>query len=545
MMLRKVAVAMVLLLAVCSCKKEAIVPMPPAAVLKNVSVQESRVVLPQGGSARIHFSVEAPDFSFSLTEGVVLFTFSLGKPSEVRLSDVRPEAEQGTYSALLSDRGGDNEYDLELRLGIRPEAGIDAFVFSQVFVVKGENAGTHGVVLDTGLPVMYLDTEQAAPIVSKEDFVPAVFSIRSEDSSEYLEETACSVRGRGNTTWEWPKKPYLIRLDKRESLLGMPKHKRWVLLANFMDRTLMRNLVSMKVASMTGLDWTPRCRSIELVLNGKHVGNYLLIEQVRVDKNRVPVTEMTPEDNEGEALTGGYLLELDFHYDNQVQWRDPHGRSHQPGFEASIPFGVKYPDPEDLTPSQLSYIQGFISRAAGALYGDGFTDSEKGYAAYLDVDSFIDYWLVFEVMGNHELGNPGSVYFHKDRGGKLKAGPCWDFDWGVLSYKTSPHAQTGLINLHSIWYDRLFEDPSFREKARARFQELLPLLQTIPAYMDETRERLRPSATLNFKMWNPVLDASMNGGQIINGDEAMSFDAAVDRLITIFEERLSVIANTL
>ena len=264
-----------------------------------------------------------------------------------------------------------------------------------------------------------------------------------------------------------------------------------------------------------------------------------------MDKNRVPVTEMTPEDNEGEALTGGYLLELDFHYDNEVQWKDPHGHGYQAGFEASIPFGVKYPDPDDLTPSQLSYIQGFISMAAGALYGAGFADPEKGYAAYLDVDSFIDYWLVFEVMGNHELGNPGSVFFHKDRGGKLKAGPCWDFDWGILSYKTSPHAQTGLINLKSIWYDRLFEDPSFREKARSRFRELLPLLQTIPAYMEETREQLRPSATLNFKMWNPVLDASMNGGQIVNGDEAMSFDDAVDRLITIFEERLSVIADTL
>lgn len=395
----------------------------------------------------------------------------------------------------------------------------------------------------TGLPVVSVNTEGGKAITSKTNFVQATLSIKGEGVS--LGETSCSIRGRGNTTWEWPKKPYLIKLDKKEAFLGMPKHKRWVLLANFMDRTLMRNLVAMKVASMTRLDWTPRCRSVELVLNGKHVGNYLLIEQVRVDDDRVPVTEMTPEDDKGEALTGGYLLELDFHFNNEVQWKDPHGRAVQPGFESSIPFAVKYPDSEDLTAVQLNYIKGYVSSAAGALYGSNFKDPAKGYAAYLDVDSFVDYWLVFEIMGNHELGNPGSVFFHKDRGGKLTAGPCWDFDWGILSYKTSPQARTGLINLKAIWYRRLFEDPAFRQKARNRFQELLPQLQTIPDYMEQTRKELQESAVLNFKMWNPAQDASMNGGSIINGDENMSFDNAVTQLITVYKERLSVIARTL
>lgn len=209
----------------------------------------------------------------------------------------------------------------------------------------------------------------------------------------------------------------------------MPAHKRWVLLANFMDRSLMRNLVSMKVASMTALDWTPGCVPVELVLNGKHQGSYLLIEQVRVDDDRVDIAEMTPEDNTGDAVTGGYLLEF--------------------------PFGVKYPDEEDLTKQQLAYIKKYVSDAANTLYGQDFQDPEKGWRAFLDEDSFIDYWIVFEVMGNHELGNPGSVFMHKDRGGKLVAGPCWDFDLGVLSYNTSPQARTGLINGKAIWYERL------------------------------------------------------------------------------------------
>lgn len=395
----------------------------------------------------------------------------------------------------------------------------------------------------TGLPVVTIATENGQGVHSKEEYVGATLQLAGKDVTPV--KATCSIRGRGNTTWTWPKKPYLIKLDSKGSLLGMPRHKRWILLANFMDRTMMRNLVAMKVASMTHLDWNPRCEPVELVLDGKHQGSYLLIEQIRVDKNRVPVTEMTPEDNEGEAVTGGYLLELDFHYDNEVQWKDPHGKGNEPGFEKSIPFGVKYPDSDDLTDAQLSYIKQYIYDTAEALYGADFQDPQKGYAAYLDVDSFIDYWIVYEVMVNHELGNPGSVFFHKDRGGLLKAGPCWDFDWGVLSYSWSPQARTGLVNRQAIWYRRLFEDPAFKAKVKARFQELLPALQTIPAYIEENRERLRPSSVLNFKMWNPAEDAEIHDGIIINGDEYLTFDNAVTRLKDVYENRLKVIQEKL
>jgi hypothetical protein len=148
-------------------------------------------------------------------------------------------------------------------------------------------------------------------------------------------------------------------------------------------------------------------------------------------------------------------------------------------------------------------------------------------------------------MGNHELGNPGSVFMHKDKGGKLTAGPCWDFDWGVLSYKTSPRARRGLINEEAIWYARLMADPAFRSALKARFLELLPSLEQVPAFMEETEQRLRRSAELNFSMWNPVQDASLNNGDIINGDEYLSFHDACERLRNIFRERLTVIRDCL
>ena len=271
---------------------------------------------------------------------------------------------------------------------------------------------------------------------------------------------------------------------------------------------MMRNMVAMKVSSMTRLAWTPRCRPVELVLNGKHVGNYLLIEQVRVDGDRINIDKKD-----------GYLLELDFHYDNVFQWKDH-----------NIPFAVKHPDPEEpteLTQERKAYIKSYITTVSNTLYGSNFKDPENGYAKYLDVDSFIDYWIVFEVMTNHELGNPGSVFMHKDKNGKLTAGPCWDFDWGVLTFDTTG-GDRRLINRHAIWYDRLFQDPAFLQKTRDRIRELLPQLQTIPDYIDECEALLSESA-----------------GQIINGDERMSFHDAVARIKKNYNIHLQFVLDNL
>ncbi|MBR5075844.1 MAG: CotH kinase family protein [Bacteroidales bacterium] len=538
---RHVSAVFAIALTVASCEqKEEFQTVALEPVLSSVQMQVNTVEIPVDGNVEVAFTVVDGKFAFNPASDVILSPQS----EAFSLTQVRSTGE-GRYVAVLSDTGKGEDYEYSVQLGVRKKAGEDSFVFSSSFTVRIHRLAPGVLIPETGLATVYIDTENNAPIVSKEEYVPAALTIRSDGGRYDLEQVNCSVRGRGNTTWEWPKKPYLIKLDKKAEVFGLPKHKRWILLANFMDRSLMRNLVAMKVSSMTNLDWTPHCEPVELVLNGRHRGTYVLIEQVRVDKNRVNVTEMTPEDNEGEAVTGGYLLECDFHYDNEVQWTDPHGGSVEWGSEGGIPFSVKYPDEEDLTEAQLAYIKQYVYDTAEAIYGPDFTDLEKGYANYIDVDSFVDYWLVFEVMGNHELGNPGSVFMHKDRGGKLVAGPCWDFDWGVLSYNTSPQGKTGLINGEAIWYARLFEDPVFKEKVKKRFQELLPQLETIPAYMDALQERLSESARYNFRMWDPAGDANMNGGFIINGDENLTFEEAVKRLKDNYDIRLGVLSEKL
>ena len=527
-----------LMITVLSCSREEIGQDNTSVVaepkLKSITVKDAVIVLETGGSAELNFTVADAGYKFS---ELLVQKADGSLPEFFDVSQFKKKDNDGNYTMTLTDKGVGEEYDESVSLAIvktNAATGNKSYVSSNSFRVRSEGLETGGVIINTGLPTVYVNTQNGVGIYSKTEYVPAQMSIKGVVPKDNLQPVACSIRGRGNTTWTWPKKPYLVKLDEKESIFGLPKHKRWVLLANFLDRTLMRNLVSMKVASfMTNMAWNPHCQPVELVLNGEHMGSYLLIEQVRVDNDRVNITEMTNADNSGNAVTGGYLLELDFHYDNEFQWKDH-----------NIPFAVKYPDPQDLTSQQKSYIKNYIAEVANVIYGSSFADPVNGYAKYLDVNSFIDYWIVFEVMTNHELGNPGSVMFHKDRGGLLTAGPCWDFDWGVLSFYTS-NGETGLVNKHAIWYDRLFKDDAFKAKVKARFNELLPQLETIPAYMEECRALLSESAKLNFAMWNPAEDASMNGGNIINGDENLSFDAAVDRLKSNYKKHLQVIQSKL
>ncbi|MBQ9410262.1 MAG: CotH kinase family protein [Bacteroidales bacterium] len=491
---------------------------PVGPVLKSIVLIDNAITLEPGGSAPLRFRVEDPDCEFKT---VSLLGTDGNVPSRFHLESYERDQAAGSYVAIIRNDTRDESYNRTVKLCITSDQG--AAIESPNFLVAGK-APKPGMV-HTGLPVVFVDTQGGVAITSKETFVNAKISIVGTEDLAGLQEVNCSIRGRGNTTWSWPKKPYLVKLEEKASIFGFPEHKRWVLLANFMDRTMMRNMVAMKVSSMTRLAWTPRCQPVELVLNGKHVGNYLLIEQVRVDGDRINIDK-----------TDGYLLELDFHYDNTFQWKDH-----------NIPFAVKHPDPDDpaaLTQEKKTWIKNYIASVANAIYGNNFKDPSNGYARYLDIDSFIDYWIVFEVMTNHELGNPGSVFLHKDKNGKLTAGPCWDFDWGVLTFDTTG-GDYRLINRNAIWYSRLFQDPAFLQKTRDRIQELLPQLNTIPDYIDECKALLKESAALNFQMWNPAEDAVSNGGKIINGDERMTFDQAVERIKSNYRIHLQLVLDKL
>ena len=496
-----------------SCRRDSIEVVPEP--IGRVSLTASSVELTPGGSAGIEFRVEGAE-----PGEVALRLRGGGSPEEFSLGGVDKGSGSGVYIANISDSGVSADYSREVCI----VAGGSASDFICVNCGRLQFAPA----VETGLPVVYVDTG-GRPVEVKGVDYQAVIGIKGTDGYDDLSPCSCYLSGRGNTSWRWDKKPYRVEFRDRVPVLGMPAHGRWVLLAGYPDRTLMRNLVAMRVSSLTSLDWTPRCVPVELVLNGSHVGSYLMAEQVDVDPARVDVD---PD--------GGFLLELDFYFDNEVQWMDGHGFSRR---LFGIPFAVKYP--RGIGQEQLGRIKKYVSDAAGAIYSDGFADPQAGYERWIDVDSFVDYWLVFEVLGNPELGNPASVFFHKDAGGTLVAGPCWDFDCCLRRGGTSLQEWAGIVNRYAIWYARLFRDEAFARRVRERFMELLPQLETVPSYIDECGQLLTASAELNFAMWDPSDDRWQNNGLPINGDEHLDFAEAVEQLRDVYLRRLELLKDNL
>ncbi len=382
----------------------------------------------------------------------------------------------------------------------------------------------------SNLPVVYIKTKGSVGITSKENWVgESTMTITNTLDEEFdMTYENMNIRGRGNSTWNYPKKPYAIKLDKKAKLLGMPEHKRWVLLANWMDRTCMRNTVAFEIARRTkDLDWTPRGQFVEVVLNGKFLGNYYLCEQIKVDEERVNIAEMKSGDIAGDALTGGYILELDTYFDEVNKFRTNHGTY---AGVTGLPIMIKEPDEDVLVSQQFSYIKDYVCNLEELLYRPDIS-TNSAYKDYLDINSFIDWWFVYELTCNAEPKHPKSSYMYKDKLGKLKAGPVWDFDWGTFV----PAINSFCIK-SSIWYGRLFSSPDFVAAVKTKWAESKADFDDILNFIDDTTEQISKSAKADGEQW--PINPSYTGGYI-NGDETLSFEQAAKRLKNAYQQRLA------
>lgn len=423
-------------------------------------------------------------------------------------TDKEGKTKAGQYVAYIQDNGSLRTYNekVALVLTTKDKTGKPVQYSSELFEVTSD-----------GLPMLYLTTPGGKPITSKDDWMAdCIIDLKNSEGEDILHFSDVSLRGRGNSTWSYPKKPYAIKLDKKAEILGMPAHKRWVLLANWMDRTLLRNSVAFEVARKTSLAYTPRGTFVEVVLNGTYLGNYYLCEQIKIDQERVNITEMKKTQTQEPEITGGYLVELDTYYDEINKFKTARKK---------LPVNIKEPDEEVLNSQQKSYIENYFNKIEDILYA---SNELSTYKDYIDTDSFIDWWLVHELTGNGEPNHPKSSYMHKDRNGKLKAGPIWDFDWGTFT----PGSNSFKAN-KSIWYDMLFEDPAFKARVKERWTSLKPGFQTILPFIDEQAAYIRQSAIVSNNMW-PIT-------QNVNGDEQMFFDDAVKRLRDAYEQRISTL----
>lgn len=382
----------------------------------------------------------------------------------------------------------------------------------------------------TGLPVVFVNTTCAQDEIVKEVWSEGgKVAILNPDTWELDYCGGTSVKGRGNTTWkECPKKPYALKLESKGSLMGMPKHKRWCLLANYLDRTLLRNAVAFEIAKCTSLDWTPSGRFVELVFNGVHQGNYFLCEQIKVDKNRVDITELEAEALEGDAITGGYIIELDTYYDEVNKFKSEY---------YDLPYMFK--DPDEVNSAQFTYLQGYVNEMEYSLKND---DEFKAgaYKEYLDPVSFADYWIVCELTRNREVNHPKSAYLNKDLLGKIKAGPVWDFDWETFT----PFSSLKNFEIDGVYYSRLMQDPEFKALVKSRWNAVKPQLLTIPDRIEQLSEEISASESVNWSMWPITKDKSWYWRNI-NGDIWKSFPEAVSRMKGAYSAKLEWMDNTI
>lgn len=351
----------------------------------------------------------------------------------------------------------------------------------------------------TNLPTLFIQTENNAPVVEKEKWLNAALTIVSSESSECITDVATEVRGRGNSTWGMAKKPYRLKLNKKASLLGLPaKAKNWVLLANYCDKSLIRNAVAFEISQQLDLEFSPSVRFVDVVLNGEYMGNYMMSDQVEVKENRVPVEEQEPEDTEEPAITGGYLLELDgFAASEPVWFQTPKG----------VKVTIKYPKDDEINTLQRDYITQYTQAFENRLFASDFSDPATGYRALVDTTTLIDWYIACELTGNSD--SFWSIYVYKKRENPLfYFGPLWDFDIAFNNDNRLGDATRKLMREHAhepkTWIQQMWKDAWFRGAVDRRWKELRAqgLIEHLINYIDRTVALIDGSQIKNFEKWN-------------------------------------------
>lgn len=442
---------------------------------------------------------------------------------------------------------------------VKLENGVATTVFANggEFVLSvGDKDYTIVFLNSSKLPTMFINTPEGGldRIHADKDYKEkgcTMLAINSKGKVDYNAALA-SMKGRGNSTWNYPKKPYNIKLDSKAKLFGMEKAKNWCLIANYGENSLIRNQLVYTMGAAIGMKETPDCKNIDLYVNGEYQGVYLITEKVEINKNRVDIfdlEEATEEANPGvdlstlsplgvrgkfsgylentqkwydipnnpENITGGYLLELDFseRYEAEAS-----------GFVTRNSQSVVIKSPEYASEAQVKYISQYWQEFEDALYSsDGYNDLDKSISDYIDITSFARSYLVQEWASNWDVGL-SSTFFYKDLDGKLIAGPIWDFDESLGNARGARDGidLTDPKNIHAkvrnLFYDSLmgsndvkatpnifalaYRHADFAEAVEEQIKNnLVPAAQKLMnSTFDDYVNSVRGSAIMNAIRWN-------------------------------------------
>ena len=372
------------------------------------------------------------------------------------------------------------------------------------------------------------------------------------------------IRLRGNTTQTYPKKPLAIKLNSKTSVLGMPAHKRWVLLANQLDHSMIRNAVALDIAHVVeyawrlnssmqpGIPWCPSGQNVELIVVDKdgdahHVGNYFLGEQIKIDENRLNILD--PMDIDTDASASDYTQ---FGYLIEGVTKDKKDEPSNFTSDNGIIFQFK----DELNSTILNQVKTKMNRIERNIINGNYATAYEE----LDIHSLIDQMLIWELTLNREYGDPSSVYMYLDGTGKLSAGPVWDFDRGTFQNQelanTGSYANTKRVKPDNewmywrkssdesyIWYSQLAKDPTFQQAVKERWANMYPYLQMIEGQIRAYGESLKASWDCNSAMWPTTRSALRSFKSDFtdwSGDEELAtFDEVINNMVNVYNERLA------
>lgn len=448
-------------------------------------------------------------------------------------------------------------------------AGSTVVTAPLALTVSLSNTGFAPAPGQIDLPILKIDTG-SIPIVSTETDVSGTVSITSADgSTTYLPgksdtDNTATFHVHGHTTAQMPKLPYAMKLGTSVDLLSLlgvkcpyltssgkatcDKSKSYVLLANYDDKSLLRDWAASALANAIpygdgtngylseapgsptpgGTDvlmpWAPHSLFVELFVNGQYEGNYQLIEKVNVDSHRINIPELTSTSAD---VSGGYLMEIDQRQSEAYVFFTPTG----------LPIGLNDPDfsSDPIVYPQILYIQQYVSSAENALFGANYTDPKLGWRAYFDEAALVNYYLVMDVMGNVDGGSfYSSDYLYKTVGNPLLyMGPVWDFDVaaGNVNYQPIVSPTVPWMQVQASWYKQLFTDAGFQADVRTQWNTLKKdgALTSWVASIGQQSTALTQSAQNNFTRW-PILGETVWPNPSAQGDYADSVSAFTDWL---------------
>lgn len=507
-------------------------------------------------------------FNYTYSGGSGIKLLANGK--EVKSGD--PIKAKGLETSILVCKGdAEKRYTLKVTNTGLPVVRITTEGFTRQTIegdTSHEDWRGSGLEDADGHPIL---TESAYIRIEMPDGTPGMAEVIENSPDVPVYEVTTSIKGRGNATWRYNKRPYALKLTAKRKVLGMPEHKRWVLLANWKDRTLLRNDAAFWLSDKTGLPYTVKGQFVELEFNGVHRGNYYLCEQIKIDKNRVNIKDFS----EKKDITGGFLMEIDNNFDEKYRFLSEfYGETKNGNF---TPYGLKYmfkePD-EDLPDTAKYHMISFVQEMENRIKAipnnvDNYrnnTDENYGYRAYLDMDSAIWFMFVQELTGNGDFFNtdggvsttyygPHSTYLYKDRKksdgteSKIFMGPVWDFDyhtfiyerkrttWGREYVEESRWNKWVGANQQNYYYYYLCKDPVFRSRMLSLWEGYKALVNStdFATYINSMAEYIKESEVLNTEMWG-WSNTNLDQGQ--NGDNNMDFLPAVAELIKAYSAKL-------